>query len=404
MPLDHELTFTEWLETTNYPEARKVELTKVYDMLAGRPPTAKQCSRIQSFIKTESYPEFKAPRWINSRSDAFKVYSGPFFKAIEQVLYARPEYIKHVPVCERPARIQGLERAGRRYYGTDFTAFESSFSPEVLRAVECQLYRHMLGRALPSKTELVCRTISGLNRLRTRAGVTVEMQGRRMSGDMCTSLGNGFTNYMLWAYLCEQRNIPSTAWEGLVEGDDGLFALNAEYAPPAVQDYAQLGFSIKVENAVSPGLANFCGFVSVEGVNVKNPVEVMAGFGWTLTQPMAGPRRLLELQRAKALSLAYEMPGCPILQAAAQRGLAVTRGLRAHWVADGYKAPVDESRISFKPVPQAARLLVASRWGISVASQLAAEKALAAGDLQLVVQLLGTTPASPDMFRYQVFT
>lgn len=39
---------------------------------------------------------------INSRSDAFKAFSGPFFKAIEKVVYEMPEFIKHTPVPDRP--------------------------------------------------------------------------------------------------------------------------------------------------------------------------------------------------------------------------------------------------------------------------------------------------------------
>lgn len=81
------MTFEEWLASTSYSEARKEELRRAHFDLRGGLPTRRQASHIDSFVKTESYPEWKWCRMINSRSDAFKVFSGPLIKAVEEVVY-----------------------------------------------------------------------------------------------------------------------------------------------------------------------------------------------------------------------------------------------------------------------------------------------------------------------------
>jgi hypothetical protein len=399
------MEFEAWLDSTSYNEGRKNELRIVEQRLAGHAPTRVQRRKIQSFIKAETYAEFKAPRWINSRSDYFKAYSGPAFKSIEKELYKFRPFVKHVEVSDRPALLTGLERSGARYIGTDFTAFESSFSADVMDAVECQLYRHMLSRADPRRAEVICRTITGVNSLTTRAGLRLDVTAGRMSGDMCTSLGNGFTNLMLWAFFCHENRIPDTAWAGYVEGDDGLFAVYDPHSTmPSAEQYASLGFTIKIEHVDRPGEASFCGMITAAGVNVKDPRQVLVDFGWTLTQPQCGARRAAELQRAKALSLQCEHPGCPILQALAQRALYETRGYLPYFVDDGYHSPPDERKAIERPVPDEARELVFHKFGIEVRAQLAIEAALTRGDWASVAALLPAPAQSVDMARYECYT
>jgi hypothetical protein len=298
----------------------------------------------------------------------FKVFSGPFFKSIEAKVYALPYFIKHVPVPDRPALISAMEGPGRRYISTDFTAFESHFTPEVLEAVELRLYRYMLGNR--KETEVICSTIAGVNHGRTRQGVSFEVRGRRMSGDMCTSLGNGFTNLMLWSYLCSLKR---ARWEGFVEGDDGIFAIIGEC--PTVADYKRLGFTIKMEEHDSPQTASFCGVVAADNVVIREPVEFLANFGWSSSFISSGRGKKLSLLRAKSLSAAYETPSCPIIGAFARRGLELTRGVRPHFVSDGYhNAPPDEFNIpDFAPTDKV-RVLFARLFHIPVATQLRIEQ------------------------------
>lgn len=390
VPVARELTFEEWLASTSYSESRKQELREVFQRLLGGPPTERQCSHVDSFVKTESYPELKHARMINSRSDAFKVFSGPLFKAVEEVLYQLPQFIKHVPVPERPEAVKRLRKHGYKTFATDFTAYESHFVPKLMNLCECVLYRHCLRWS--AHVDLLCRTLIGTNRTRTRTGIRMNVKGRRMSGDMCTSLGNGFTNLMLAKFIAYRKG---GELDGLVEGDDGLFVTNIDLTS---QDYAQLGFTIKIEEVLDPCEASFCGMIfSESGEIIKDPRKFLQTFGWTSSFVHAGERIMLELLRAKALSTVYETPQCPIIGAVARYALSQTAGYAPRQVADGYHevnlGDLDSARFpKFSPSPDT-RFLFQKRYGVSVETQLSIEKCVMAGDFGAVGRLLPPPPA-----------
>lgn len=389
LPQARIMSFDEWLESTTYNTARKDQLRSAYHDLRGGRPSRKQASHIDTFVKSEFYTEWKHARMINSRHDSFKAWSGPMFKAIEDVVYQIPEFIKHVPVPDRPSKIERMVQAGRRYYATDFTAFESHFTPEVMDACELVLYRHCLGWS--ADANFLCSVISGQNRMRTRTGVSATVEGRRMSGDMCTSLGNGFTNLMLAKFMAHLHN---GSIEGFVEGDDGIFATNFDLR---ADEYAKLGFTIKIEEHSDPRTASFCGMVFAEGGQIiKDPRKVMMGFGWTSSYLHAGEKIMMELLRAKALSASYEVPHCPIVGALARRALSVTRGYNARFTDPRHVVPLNYNVPDFQPTDDT-RLLFARLYGVSVAAQLAAESAIARGDLGA---LQGLVPPTSDQACY----
>lgn len=382
--------FEEWLASTSYNEARKDELRREFCLLKGGKPSKRLSQKIKMFGKTEPYPDYKWVRLINSRSDAFKVWSGPLFKAIEKVVYELPEFVKHVPVPDRPALVLSLVKAGLSCYATDFESFEALFSPVVMDACECALYRHCLPWC--SDVEYLCRTIMGTNKLSNRIGVTAELQGRRMSGDMCTSLGNGFTNLMLAKFLAARQGKQLT---GLVEGDDGLFVTDAVLDK---RDYARLGFLIKIAEVDCPTSASFCGMVfGPSGQIVRDPLEFCATFGWTSSFVGGGDRLMEQLLRAKALSSVYEMPHCPIVGAMARYALKQTRGVVPRFVNDGYhRAPPDEFDLpDFSPSSDT-RELVARLYGIPSEVQVETERRIANGDFDFADIFAGRSASYLD--------
>lgn len=376
LPVARAISFEEWLDSTSYNEVRKEELRKVHDALRGGRPSRAQCRRISSFVKREGYSAFKLARMINSRCDPFKAFSGPYFKAIEEVVYALPEFIKHTPVPDRPESIRRLRQAGLKYYQTDFTAFESHFVPKILSICECELYRHCLSWS--KDADFICKVIMGENQMKTRSGVTVKVDGRRMSGDMCTSLGNGFTNLMLARFLATRQG---TVLNGFVEGDDGLFATTANLSEEL---YAELGFTIKVDEVLDPCEASFCGMVFAEsGQIVKDPYRTIVNFGWSTTCVGCGPSTRAALARAKALSMCYEVGQCPVLGAWARHVLKSTRGVVPRFEDDGYHTPPPEMKIPpFAPTMDT-RELVFRKYGVSVEAQIEAERLIERGILDI---------------------
>lgn len=378
-PLQSEPSFDDWVDNAPYTQERKNELRQCHLDLNGSLPTRKHRRKIASFIKSENYPEFKHARWINSRSDHFKAYSGPWFSAIEKQLFALPWFIKYVPIPERASKVASLMREGARYLATDYTSFEAHFHPLFQKSCEGILYNYML-KNFPIVADCLTSTIFGTNHGTTRAGVSFIVQGRRMSGDMCTSLGNGFSNLMIWSFLMSQQH--GSSWDGFVEGDDGIFAIY-NGRPPSTEEYAELGFTIKIEEGDDPRSMSFCGIIAADGQNIRSPADFLDNFGWTSSFTNAGDNILQQLLRAKALSAAWETPSCPIIRSIAQRALTLTRGVAPRFVQDGYHdkslIPKDESKLPpFAPTPLT-RSLFSDRFGIDPITQVELERDIASG-------------------------
>jgi hypothetical protein len=387
-PLDETelLSFDQWIEIAPYTIARKAELISIFKELKGHFPSRKQSARVNCFIKVESYPfendpkvgytYYKAARVIMSRSDFAKVIMGPPIHSIESKVYelkkpdGHPFFIKHVPVPDRYNEVNSIISAGSQYVITDYTSFEASFSAEIMTACECQLYRYML-KTDPKLANWICGTLTSENMLRFRNGTKARLKARRMSGDMCTSLGNGFTNLMLMLFAAEEQGFTCN---GFVEGDDGVFAVSHT---PDTSIFDVLGFKIKMVELAHPGLGGFCGVVAADNGNIKDPVKFLQTFGWTHSCLSGGNKVMHALLRAKALSGIYELPNCPIIRPLCDRALKLTTGVEPRF---------DDFNMYAKPPPvltpppfqpsTATRDLFAVMYGISPAEQLTIEEQL----------------------------
>lgn len=402
------MTLEEYLAANkSYTESRKQELRDAFEALKGGRPTPKQIRRIESFIKTESYLEWKLARWINSRSDAFKAYAACYLKPIENLVFKMKWFIKHVPVPERPALIMGLVQAGLRYFSTDFTAFECHFKRYLMHACEVQLYRACLRWC--TEGDFIIDALSGSatgdlktnNHLRTRLGTACKLQARRMSGDLVTSLGNGFTNLML-ALFCAYKTCGS--WEnhinGFVEGDDGIFACDFEMTS---EFYKRMGFTIKIVEVDSPNRASFCGLVFAETAIIRDPRSFLMSFGWTSSFINAGEDIMMELLKAKALSCMYECGACPIVAMMAYCALKKCANHQARFILDGYHdaryAAAAEQTVLSRPEPTpATRRLFAELYDVPEDLQFRIEALIEADDLDAVASLL---PAPEASARYE---
>lgn len=376
-----------WLATTNYPDWRKEQLRRKWDKCKGK--LLPMHYLVKSFIKDETYPDFKHARGINSRSDEYKCAVGPIFKLIEREVFKLDYFIKKIPVADRPAYIMNkLYRVGALYFASDYTAFESLFDRELMEACEMQLYEYMTSN-LPEASlfmahinQLIGTNICFFKRLR------VELEATRMSGEMCTSLGNGFTNLMIMLFMCQRKGCRDV--DGVVEGDDSGFRIG-EGIPPTEEDFLQLGLRIKIQVFQRLSEMSFCGMVFDVNdlINITDPSEVLATLGWGNSKYMFSNRsKQLMLLRCKALSLAHQYPGCPIVSSLAHYVIRVTRNIAVSkrfldhmscgmWLKDQYlEALRDEKNIKKRETGIKTRLLVDSLYGIPVSTQLAIESYL----------------------------
>lgn len=302
-------------------------LWSVYLYIAVRPK-----KRVKLFLKDETYPEFKFARGINTRHDESKIFMACFVKVMEEKFYQFTPFVKHVPVKERPAHgVRVLSRlhmspedpgafttlgdgdlGGLRFYVTDHTAFESAMSPEIMHAFEMAAVEAMFP-SYPQAVAMLDRILRGKQTIVNYFASCTRMGGR-MSGDLTTSIGNGITNLFSIEWILTSRHIPHSV---MVEGDDGLIAVPRQYALDA-RWWTELGFTVKLDEVKHPKLSGFCGMYYSDlpdGTSVlfREPAKIVASTGWLSAN--YDRQTALSLMRGRALSLAVELAGEPVITA-----------------------------------------------------------------------------------------
>jgi hypothetical protein len=389
VPLSHftDTSFETWIASTKYPLWRKNQLIKNNEDFIGsiRPENLRirgilnSLLKVKSFQKDEVYPIYKPARGINSRSDAFKVRVGPIFKLIEKELFSLDWFIKHTPADERAQEIKdALFQSSCKIIGTDYTSFESLFTKELMECCELQLYKYMTTEIDDQDWyPIVEAALTGENVCVFRDKFSISVDATRMSGEMCTSLGNSFTNLMAMKFIAKLTGMKNL--KGRIEGDDGIFTF---YGPtPRPEDFARIGLLIKIEEYDSLTEGSFCGIIADEDemINVTNPITALLNFGWASRQYVgASLKTKLKLLKAKSLSLAFQYPGCPILQKLADYGMRMTMGVQGIYVKhlDSYHKEQFmqmytkfKDKIPHKETGFKTRILVEKRFGISIQDQ-----------------------------------
>jgi len=383
VPAGTDVSVEAWLANCeNYSARRKAELIDCFYAISER--MSRRNLKVKSFPKDERYPTWKHVRGINSRSDPFKCMVGPYFKLIEKVFYAHQDFIKKIPVSERPeALFQKLFCIGVPVQCMDFKKMESHFTKFTFE-LEFDFYEYMTqfldfaGRFM----EEVRGGLTGMNYCHFKK-IIVALEATRMSGEMNTSLGNAYVNWILSKFFA-WKNGCLDVHRGFFEGDDS--AVVSPYIP-TVSDYASVGFKIEMSCEPTVETASFCGLVfdPVERVNVTDPLKFLTTFGWTNRRYVGAKRSTqLSLLRCKALSLVWQFQGCPIISALGRYGLRVTKHVDFRRVLDTLneweKGRVKDSikdlrdkgfeAICNRPVGMRTRLLMERVFRISVDDQL----------------------------------
>jgi len=390
------LTFKDWIATTSYSLGRKKQLEIIEERNKGRLPSFIKCQKVKGFGKTECNGQFKTPRNIMSRVDDVKVIFGPIFKAIELVVYESKYFVKHLTAQEKMERVKGMVCGSGFYcFESDYKGWESVFDPEMMRACEFILYKSMLSE---KDFKMISTVLAGKNRIRGR-GYKVDCNGKRCSGEMNTSLGNGFSNlcltlFLIWMKIGEPEDVGKVFdhYDGIVEGDDQLAITDVDLGP---EDFAKVGISVKMQRRPKPCEASFCGMVFTStGEIVREPRRFLEKFGWTGSFLASDEYMMDCLLRAKALSTLFETPQCPIVAPLAHRALEVTRGAVPRFVYDGFHdvVPDEKSVVDYNPSNEV-RVLFASLYGISVEAQLKAELAIKKGDFATLSEIIPPTRA-----------
>nr|QDH87823.1 MAG: RNA-dependent RNA polymerase [Riboviria sp.] len=394
---EDDVSYETWREAINQPEWRKKEYDEAYDRVRFTKNSAMRADLIKvmklaklgGFGKREQYPQFKHARCINARNDKYKVLVGPIYRAIEKIVFAQPDFIKKIPVADRPQYIlDRLFAVGAMYGITDFSRFEASFIQEVQEAIEFEMYDWIAGQLNEADwfRELTAECQLGENTIDYHTFMLV-LIATRMSGEMCTSLGNGFTNNIILKFIAHESDaliVPCN------EGDDGIFRTTRELR---AELFAKLGFEIKISYTTELSEASFCGMIFdiKDRVVITDPVKVLANFGW-IDSKFVGAKsgKKNAMLRLKALSLLYQYPGCPVLQSLAEAVLRLTSGVDVREeiakTRDPFRREVFRDAFAYfgsgalhvqkqhREVPYSTRELMYKKFGVPVEAQIEAEK------------------------------
>jgi len=392
---EEDLSFEHWIENTTYSQKRKEELIAKFKSLnfnwSMKPKELKKYFNVKSFPKDETYPDFKHSRSINSRDDVVKCLFGPIMQAIANYLMkTRREFIKYVPVHQRPQYIIDLlHKLAVKFKSSDYTSFEAHFNAQIMKDCEMQLFEHMLQNVDngPKMIEFI-RYAKYINpNMCFFKDFLIKVTGKRMSGEMDTSLSNGFSNLMFLLYSAEVHGIDPDNVLVVIEGDDALCVIYGEI-PDAF--YKSFGLSVKIEQHNNLEYASFCGLVFdlKDRAIVTDIFDAMATFGWTTQNYFnAKEETLKSILRCKALSMAYQYKHCPILSQFAYKMLQLTADVKTDKIlqnprfVDSYYLEVLTQAIEYAKtndlVPQVqygTRNLVENLYGITIHDQLLIEK------------------------------
>jgi len=330
VPLDgvDSMRFVDYLATRDsFNQQRKHQYLDAYENII--PDSRETDDVIKQHLKDEWYPSKKFGRTINSRIDGFKVKIAEkvhlmehavfnsttgkirFFKGLVQEL----KKLKETGFNDSMPEVLHRHFGGKKYIKvTDFSSFEKSFSPHVMRCVEMRVYRWLLRSHRDVYHSL--KQIMMPNKIKN-SYFTAKMRGTRMSGEMNTSLGNSLTNALIMYYICEQKGYELEF--GMVEGDDGIFCFTTGRMP-CEADFAELGFSIKMKSARSFGESEFCGNVVSENSDgtktlLASPQDFIRQFNWSYNPSACSQssRHCCNLMYAKAFSYLFSYQRCPVI-------------------------------------------------------------------------------------------
>lgn len=357
--------FGEWLAQTTYTESRKKRLQQIYDGLqTGEMQLSRMC---KFFIKAEFYDTMKNPRIISSRDDTFKVLVGPYFKALEDYVFSHKQFIKHVPVTARAKYVTELF-AGRDYdfIVNDHTSFETH-AHSTFRQFEFRFYK----RFNEHNVHAHLKTLMGTQTLKNPY-IVAQVQSR-MSGEMNTSLGNGLSNFLSFAYIMRTHGASFDDIVCIVEGDDAIFAIPKHAHHPTKEDFEKLGFDVVIEPKPSLGKCGFCSTYFTEDGKyaIVEPIKAVTKLPFTFNFTH-NPE---DLRYSKALSFCCEYRGVPMLQALGQR-LRREHPRGTLRIDDWYERELMSGNYAYTPVKihQGTRTLFAEMFGYTQEMQVAYER------------------------------
>nr|UZT54497.1 MAG: RNA-dependent RNA polymerase [clictilig virus 1] len=233
-------------------------------------PITKFDSYLSAFVKLEKICDVaKDPRMIQYRSPRYCVALGNYLKAIEHPLYqmSGKGYLKHwLPRGRLIAKqlnqyVRGvlIEQKWNQFkrpvaLSLDCSRFDAHCSVPLLK-IEHSVYNRVFQDKQLHKLlewQLVNRASSVKFIDGEKYGITYEVAGGRMSGDMNTALGNCLLMVIMTAVAMKELGFTPKQWQLMDDGDDCVIITSDCYLPILRDNLPRLflsyGHELKIEN------------------------------------------------------------------------------------------------------------------------------------------------------------
>lgn len=308
------MSVNEWMDTTTYSYKQKEKMRKLINSIDAWSEINrdKECRlhEIRAFVKEEFYGEYKPDRNILPRNDIAKCIMGPVFKTIDKAINLG-SICKSDNPSELRKKFQKIYNNGQfdKYAVTDYTAWEASQTPELMKAVEWPLYKAILGNEWEDFKD-IGNILLGKNKIVFRSYVAF-IKGTRMSGEMNTSLGNTWMNYVIMRFVSSKQKINT---KSLHVGDDGLICLKQkDHLDLSLFD--RLGLELKIDYKQELWQSDLCKIhYSPNGNTFRDPAEILVKFGWFAKKFKNSRVKILnELLVSKAICYLFLLRNCPVI-------------------------------------------------------------------------------------------
>jgi hypothetical protein len=271
-------------------------------------------------------------RSIWARNSLLTVFLGPIVKSIEKSLFSLDHpvlgtcFVKGLSPAQR-SQVLDQFAGNYHYFVNDFESYESCLKRTLTECTELPLYEHYCGKQLG---RMVFDCFYSTNFAHCKF-FTVLAEPRRCSGDVCTSLGNTWTNFVVSLFiLTVVLSLAITSIRFLVEGDDNI-TRSLKPIPISNEHYSQFGLIAKVEKPRTYAHASFCGLLLCSRTKhiITDPAKVLMKFFWVPRKYVkSSSKTMLRLYRAKAMSYLSQYHNCPIIGPLCAWVLSNTDGLK----------------------------------------------------------------------------
>lgn len=366
----------------------------------------KSDSYCKMFVKAERFDGFAKvnpdPRAIQFRAPRYCVLLASFLQPIEHHIYLSSNCSAGVPATRNIAK--GLNSVARAelliekgkafdspiYIGADASRYDKHIS-RILLQMEHAVYTH----SNPDAQFAYLLTLQLRNKVYSDLGVKYKTDGRRMSGDMNTAVGNCLIMMLMFiATFDVLLHLPK--WDSLIDGDDSVIIIERQDLDRVLAciapSFLEYGMTMKVEDTTSSIFAiEFCQSRIIE----YSPGRYKFVRNWkaVISKALCGVRhwnnityRLRTLAAIGSCELVLGL-GVPILQ---EYALAVLRNVGGSpdlaYAPDGLHARTKRelALLGLRPeyvrpqqIADCARNSFSEAWGVPPAQQLAIEAKLA---------------------------